>query len=95
MTDVIFRRYKDGDIIALFPSEPGNTRLATCLSYQHIGQHGAADLRGTMEDTTPASEKQFASLKQELEDIGYSLRLVKRPNREHDKAREKELAKHG
>ena len=42
-TKVIFRKLKDGDIIALFPELPGDMNpYHTCESYMHVGQHGAA-----------------------------------------------------
>ena len=38
---VIFRKFKDGEIIALFPGLKWNNAGDIC-SYMHIGQHGGA-----------------------------------------------------
>ncbi len=70
---VVFRKFrKGGDVIALFPkmiiAEDG-----TCESYQHIGQHGGATYSHCMKITVPASASEYASLKTELENIGYKL----------------------
>ena len=44
MTKVVFRRYPDGQVIALFPDIPWSGRRGEITSYMHVGQHGAADL---------------------------------------------------
>ena len=51
---MIFRRFPDGDVIALFPYLPAEClNTWPCQSYMHIGQHGAADPR-IVHDTRPA-----------------------------------------
>lgn len=76
---VVFRKYKSGEIIALFPEIPWNTRNYTTTSYMHSGQHSAADYTGVIADTTPASQKEYQSLFQELKNIGYQeLHIIKR-----------------
>jgi len=77
-TKVIFRKWKDGDIIALFPELPGDMNpYRTCESYMHIGQHSAAsvDLTNVIKLASP---EEYASLFAELESIGYNLRVCKR-----------------
>lgn len=75
LTDVIFRRFKEGDVIALFPTLPGtNDWPNDCQSYQHVGQHGAAGVFLTL-DTKPATPAEYAPLMRELEALGYSLRV--------------------
>lgn len=72
-TKVVFRKFKrGGDIIALFTQEPGTNDAGTCQIYQHVGQHGTMDLRhrGMLVTATP---REYASLKAELESIGYNL----------------------
>ncbi len=75
---VIFRRFPDGDIIALFPYLAAECMNAwPCQSYMHVGQHGAADPR-IIYDTRPAWPHEYAALKDELEQIGYRLDIRQR-----------------
>lgn len=79
MTKVVFRKWKDGDIIALFPDEPWSRSDYSTTSYMHVGQHGTADYAGVIADTRPAREKEYHDLLAELKTIGYTdLRVVKR-----------------
>jgi hypothetical protein len=77
-TLVLFRRWSDEarEVFALFPLLP-ETRPGECVSYQHVGQHGAAHYSGCMDRSSPASiaEDDCASLARELESIGYRLRI--------------------
>lgn len=78
MTKVVFRKWKDGDIIALFPDDV-NSHDGTVTSYMHVGQHGAADYAGVIADTRPARENEYCDLLTELTAIGYTdLRVMKR-----------------
>ena len=43
LTRVVFRRFKEGEIIALFPYMPWNAHGNAVTSYMHTGQHAAAD----------------------------------------------------
>jgi hypothetical protein len=79
-TVVLFRLWKeDGEeeIIALFPEQEGSG-VGLVGSYMHIGQHGDADYFGMMDKTKPAKPSQYIDLKEELELIGYNLKVVKR-----------------
>lgn len=78
-TVVVFRKFKDGgDILALFPNEVADD-LDHCQSYQHVGQHGAADYTGLMRTgTVAATAEEYAPLKLELEGLGYLLDVKKR-----------------
>lgn len=68
---VIFRKFKDGEILALFPyMNEGNYKIN---SYMHVGQHGCADYNTCMQITSPANETEYEDLKQELTNIGYNL----------------------
>jgi hypothetical protein len=88
ITKVVFRKYRDGDIIALFPELPGDMNWAnTCLSYMTVGQHGAANYAGVMNDTTSCSAKEAIALRQELEGVGYNLRTMKRQTADDVEAR--------
>ena len=71
-TRVIFRMLK-GECIAIFPQIPGDTNArVTCLSYMHLGQHGAACVNLTGSYTAPATQDQYAPLLRELRSIGYT-----------------------
>ncbi len=74
-TPVIFRKWpksEGGDIIALFPAEPGTDDPYTCSSYEHVGQHGSADPVGLIGRTTAATPAEYADLKKELRSVGYN-----------------------
>ena len=75
-TEVIFRKYGDGEIIALFPYLP-EFRYTSCMSYMHIGQHGTAHL-DLIDRTKLASPDEYQELLKELEGIGYNLKVVKK-----------------
>ena len=82
MTPVIFRKFKTGEVLALFPTLPGTNDPHTCQSYQHIGQHGAASADCSY--TKPATPAEYADLLRELVSIGYDdLKIVKRFTRQH------------
>ena len=76
-TLTIFRKFHDGEVIALFPLIPHDANGIYCVSYLHIGQHGAADTSITR-TTQPASPSEYAPLARELESIGYSLQIRQR-----------------
>lgn len=76
---VVFRKWKDGEIIALFPDEPWSRHDYTTASYMHLGQHGAVDYAGVIAATRPAKEHEYQNLLDELKTIGYSdLYIVQR-----------------
>ena len=75
---VVFRKFKDGEILALFPNIAW-TNDGQCTSYMHIGQHGGADYSHCIAITKPATANEYSGLKRELEQRGYSL-LVKQRN---------------
>lgn len=76
-TKVIFRKFRDGQIIALFPEFKEKNGA---LSYMTIGQHGMADYN-IIRVTKPASPKEYSSLLNELQYIGYNVRICKRLTR--------------
>lgn len=73
-TKVIFRiwpKSEGGDVIALFPALAGDVgKPHTCSSYQHLGQHGSADLSGLTSKLRLATPAEYADLKRELENYG-------------------------
>ncbi len=73
---VVFRKWKgSGDVIAFFldcPETPGH-----CMSYEHVGQHGAAAYPHPQ--TEAATPEEYTPLLRELRSIGYDdLKIVKR-----------------
>ena len=79
MTKVVFRKWKEGDVIALFPDMPWSRYDDTTTSYMHTGQHGAADYADVITATRPAREEEYRNLLAELKAIGYdNLRIVQR-----------------
>jgi hypothetical protein len=81
-TVVIFRKWparEGGGIIALFPYEPASvTDPAICDSYEHVGQHGAANYYAVIDSTYPAFASEYAALKSELESEPYNYVLTVR-----------------
>ena len=77
MDKVIFRKWPDGNVIALFPQIVASVNGYLCQSYEHVGQHGAAS-PGIVRNTRPAIPKEYKELKKELERIGYNPIVVKR-----------------
>lgn len=63
---VIFRKTKEGEIIAFFPEASAN--FGNILSYMHIGQHAEASHDFYMA-TKKATEKEYESLLKELKSI--------------------------
>ncbi|NMB83293.1 MAG: hypothetical protein GYA14_15905 [Ignavibacteria bacterium] len=78
ITYVVFRKFREGDIIALFPYEDYDLSGLYCSSYMHTGQHSGADYHGLIHVTKPAKESEYTDLKAELEGIGYNLKIIKR-----------------
>lgn len=90
ITDVIFKVFPEGDVIAFFPGLAATSKSWQCLSYQHVGQHGPADvsLISKMKKATP---EQYADLLDELEGQGYTLRVVLRATRAHMRLRRQQI----
>lgn len=79
ITQVIFRKYKEGDVIALFPYII-ETHEGSVSCYQHVGQHGSADYDGVIKSTVPATEEEYSDLKEELESYPcpYNFEVIKK-----------------
>lgn len=81
ITPVIFRTWPKGprsSVIALFPCEVAAQQPWLCSSYEHIGQHGAADPVEVVRATRPATRAEIVPLARELRRLGYRLRVLKR-----------------
>ncbi len=57
-TKVVFRKWCNGSVVALFPQIPNDIAGIYCSSYEHVGQ-------------------QYRDLAQELQRIGYNLKVAK------------------
>ena len=87
MTKVIFRKFKGGEIIALFPQEPATLDGRLCVSYMHQGQHSAASPH-IVDNTAAATDEEYRKLLYELQSIGYNdLVVCKRFNKNDYKIR--------
>jgi hypothetical protein len=82
ITDIVFRVEKSGDfkgtVFALFPHECSHGYMVNC--YQHVGQHSSANYQGCIASSRPATPKEYADLKAEMDSLGYNIRIVKRQN---------------
>lgn len=92
-TDVIFRAWPTGEIIALFPGVAGTNDPATCQSYMRVGQHGSADPAAVMKATRHCNTKASADLSRELAGIGYNLRVIRRCDRAHYAERQRQCGR--
>lgn len=77
------------EVIALFPEIPATRNPNECQSYVHYGQHGAAMARG--HGWPLAKPEEYATLKRELESIGYSLDVKTRSCPAYAKTRREAL----
>jgi len=86
---VVIRVWKgdERDVFALFPADPADIYGQLCTSYEHVGQHAAADYDLCIRNSRPASEAEAADLTAELRRIGYRPRVLKRASRRHHEKR--------
>ena len=88
---VLFRRWKDtGDVIALFPEFPPDIDGPYCVSYEHVGPHGAANFHGVVRRTLPLTSTEYAGLAEELTRIGYDLKPILRASYRNQEQRRRE-----
>lgn len=75
-TLVLFRVWRKGsDVLALFPLDPEDRSGYLCGSYQHVGQHSAADPYHCMRATRPAKPAEYRDLARELRSAPYHYKL--------------------
>jgi hypothetical protein len=85
-TKVIFRKWDNGDVIALFPEIAVDMIGKYCDSYMQAGQHSAAS-PDLVRNTKPATKEDYARLYNELTVIGYNLEIIKRFRYSHQQTR--------
>jgi hypothetical protein len=72
-TVMIFRKYKNGEVIALMPYEIADMQ-GHIMSYMHQVQHCATDYNGVVSQTKLAKPEEYAELLKELEWVGYEVK---------------------
>lgn len=73
-TTVVFRKFDDGEIIAIFPEENYlHYESPYKQSYMHKGQHGLFNIGVFDQHTEEATALEFTDLARELRSIGYNL----------------------
>ena len=66
--NVVFRKFKDGEVIALFCDTANDCSPGNVMSYMHVGQHGEAP-RNLGQNLRLASPEEYAPLLRELRGI--------------------------
>ena len=77
--NVIFRKFKNGEVIALFPQFT-NKRNYKIESYMHVGQHGEVDHHAVIQQTKPTKEEEYRTLLNEIKSIyhDYDIKVMKK-----------------
>lgn len=63
---VVFRKFPDGDVIALLCGTAADCNPGNVMSYQHVGQHAEASRSLRLPLATPA---EYAPLQRELAQV--------------------------
>ena len=79
VTLVVFRKFTNGTIIALFPHEVCDHK-GNVTSYMHVGQHGGANYKQMMGATKRPTPLEMSALFDELVSIGYRVNLCYKQN---------------
>lgn len=79
-TEMLFRK-DAGGIFAVMPYEIAKYD-GSVTTYQHVGQHSAAEYFTCIAKSKPATPAEYSDLKQELEGLGYNIKVIKRINYE-------------
>lgn len=80
ITRVIFKKdynkwIKQWEVFACFPDQPAN--YGRVVYYAHIGQHGEGDI-SYCANCKRATMDEFMPLFQELESLGYNLKVIRK-----------------
>ena len=83
ITEVIFRKERSGknkwEITAVVPYLLDNYAKWTMMRHAHVGQHSGCSYAWYL-DTIPASPEDYKELYDELTQMGYNLKVIKRIN---------------
>ena len=66
--NVVFRKFPDGEVIALFCDSAKDCNAGNVMSYMHVGQHGEAS-RNLGQNLRLATPEEYAPLLRELRAI--------------------------
>ena len=77
---VVFRKFNNGEIIALFPDIKFGCPYYQIMSYMHIGQHDEVDHHAILEQTKLATEEEYQTLLNEIKNIyhDYDIKVMKK-----------------
>lgn len=80
--DVVFRKFNNGEIIALFPQIKFGCPHYKIMSYMFIGHHEEVDHYAVVQQTKLATEEEYDSLLKEIQSIyhEYDIRVMKKLN---------------
>ena len=68
--DVLYRKFDDGDLIALFPYTEKDCNAGFIMSYQVVGQHSEAS-KDLLDVLGHATDEEKESMEAELRFVGY------------------------
>ena len=79
---VVFRKFEDGEVIALFPEIKFGCPHYKIMSYMHVGQHGEVDYQAVTKITKLATKEDYQSLLKEIASIyhEYEIKVMKKLN---------------
>lgn len=79
---VVFRKFNNEEIIALFPQIKFGCPRYEIMSYMHIGQHEEVNHHAVVQQTKLATENEYQSLLKEIQSIyhEYDIRVMKKLN---------------
>ena len=79
---VVFRKFDNDEVIALFPEIKFGCPHYEIMSYMHIGQHGEVDHHAVVEQTKLATEEEYQTLLNEIKNIyyDYDIKVMKKLN---------------
>lgn len=78
---VLFRKLlgiEGNPVMAVFPEQPFCDVDYLCINFMHAGQPGGCNPKNVVNQSRPATPEEYAPLKQQLEDQGYTLDVRKR-----------------
>lgn len=79
-TSVMFRKFINGDIVAIFPEEEGDNNLETCMAYfsDNFKKRSYCEPNDIINITVEATPNEYEKFQQKLKDIGFVMKVVKK-----------------